>query len=203
MTRKEALLIAIKNQTNPDVIEKLQDIYDEEPSIRWSKKKILDAVEQFILDNNRLPYTKEMNSIAVLPPHSNIRYYFNMSCIEFFNAYFPDYMIGRYFTNTELLLKTFKKEYARLNYPTYDKYNSLRSKNLPCAPTIIKRCNMRNWKDLITQCGFIDKYNQQREKEKPGYIDMSKITCTVHRMERTAEEYDEIYEELKKIIYGV
>ena len=63
MTRKEALQEVLKTQTNPEIIEKLQDIIDDEPSVKWTKKKILDSIEQFIIDNNRCPLVCEMDII--------------------------------------------------------------------------------------------------------------------------------------------
>ena len=59
MTRKQALQRAIEAlSTNPEYAEDiriLQEIKDELPLIHWSDSSIRDTVEQFILDNNRVP----------------------------------------------------------------------------------------------------------------------------------------------------
>lgn len=56
MTRKEALKKAIEILSETiDITALLQDIYDELPLIHWTDKSIRDTVEQFIIDNIRVP----------------------------------------------------------------------------------------------------------------------------------------------------
>lgn len=208
MTRKQALLAVLKEQTNPEIIEKLQDIIDDEPSIKWTKKKILDSIEQFIIDNNRYPLTCEMDRLAILPPHTNISYYFNMTYKELIKEYFPDYMRNsKIEIDTNTLSKQFKKEFVRLEYPSESIYNINRSKELPTIQTTAKYVGAKNFTELLKMYGFYETYLVYKErrhselyKNNPT-IHKRNFTGTVYRNENlTLDESENILSELRKYI---
>lgn len=208
MTRKQALLAVLKEQSDPEIIEKLQDIIDDEPSVRWTKKKILDSIEQFILDNNRCPLTCEMDRLAILPPHTNISHYFNITYMELIKEYFPDYMRNsKIEIDANTLSKQFKKEFVRLEYPSESIYNIKRSKELPTIQTTAKYVGAKNFTELLKMCGFYETYlvyKERRHRElykNDPTIYKRNFTGTVHRNENlTLDESESILKELKKYI---
>ena len=210
MTRKEALQEVLKTQTNPEIIEKLQDIIDDEPSIRWTKKKILDAIEQFIIDNNRCPLTCELDRMAILPPHANISHYFNMAYNELIKKYFPDY--ARINSNDSkidinALNRRFKKEFIKLGYPSESIYNIKRSKELPTIQTTAKYMGAKNFTELLRMCGFYEIYLEHKEQRLKNPYGNRQVTNkrnfvgVVHRNKNlTLDESESILSELKKYI---
>lgn len=208
MTRKQVLLAVLKEQSDPEIIEKLQDIIDDEPSIKWTKKKILDSIEQFIIDNNRCPLTCEMDRMAILPPHANISHYFNMTYKELIKEYFPDYIRNsKIEIDINTLSKQFKKEFVRLEYPSESIYNIKRSKELPTIQTTAKYMGAKNFTELLKMCGFYEIYLVYKErrhgelyKNNPT-IHKRNFTGTVYRNENlTLDESENILSELRKYI---
>lgn len=76
MTRKQALNKAIQvlshNGGYAEVIRFLKDIHDELPLIHWSDKSIRDTVEQFIINNCRIPTATDFKRKG-MPPHLVIK----------------------------------------------------------------------------------------------------------------------------------
>lgn len=208
MTRKQALLAVLKEQSDPEIIEKLQDIIDDEPSVKWTKKKILDSIEQFIIDNNRCPLVCEMDRMAILPPHANISHYFNMTYKELIKEYFPDYARNnKAKTDINTLGKQFKKEFVRLEYPSESIYNIKRSKELPTIQTTAKYMGAKNFTELLKMCELYEAYLAYKErrhselyKNNPT-VHKRNFTGTVHRNENlTLDESENILSELRKYI---
>lgn len=208
MTRKEALQEVLKTQTNPEIIEKLQDIIDDEPSVKWTKKKILDSIEQFIIDNNRCPLVCEMDRSAILPAHSNISYYFNMTYKELIKEYFSDYARNnKAKTDINTLGKQFKKEFVRLEYPSESIYNIKRSKELPTIQTTAKYMGAKNFTELLKMCGFYETYLVYKERR---HSELYKNSPTIHKRNFTGavyrnknltlDESENILSELRKYI---
>ena len=208
MTRKQVLLAVLKEQSDPEIIEKLQDIIDDEPSVKWTKKKILDSIEQFIIDNNRCPLVCEMDRMAILPPHANISHYFNMTYKELIKEYFPDYIRNNKIEiDINALGKRFEKEFVRLEYPSESIYNIKRSKELPTIQTTAKYMGAKNFTELLKMCRLYETYLVYKErrhselyKNNPT-IHKRNFTGTVYRNENlTLDESENILSELRKYI---
>jgi len=76
MTRKQAISLAIQalSETgqNEEAITVLRTLSDELPLVHWSDAAIHDAVEQFILDHDRIPTASDFKKRG-LPPHTVIK----------------------------------------------------------------------------------------------------------------------------------
>lgn len=162
MTRKQAILQAItilSTNGNAALCDKLQEICDELPINHWSKKAVFDAIDQYILDNNKFPSKKEIEQNPNLPKHSTIRNRFGLSMKEFRLQFYPDFLNkcnSRIYwaSSAEDWELFFKQQYKELNYPTMAQYDKLRIKNTPSARHIAKICNCKTWNELLHKCGF-------------------------------------------------
>lgn len=171
MTRKQALSKAISilsdNKENEKIIEKLQEILFELPMSTWTKKSILDAIENYAIEhNNMLPYERELTSKNHMPSNTVIFNLFGISAIrEFYAKYFQSYSTKptRYESPyAHFLQKDFEnifiQNYNRIkdelniknvNYRIYDLH---KDKNTPCVETIMRNCHCNTYGDLLILC---------------------------------------------------
>lgn len=171
MTRKQAMSEAIsilsKDSKNEKIVEKLQEILCELPMSTWTKKSILDAIENYAIEhNNTLPYERELTSTNHMPSNTVIYNLFGISAIrEFYSKYFSNYLVRSRQKESpyenysqEDFVKIFIQNYARIkkelnvksvNYKTYDFY---KEKNSPCVNTILRNCNCDTYNDLLILC---------------------------------------------------
>lgn len=173
MTRKQAVSKAIsilsENKENDKIIEKLQEILSELPMSTWTKKSILDAIENYAIEHhNTLPYEKELTSKNHMPSNTVIHNLFGFSAIrEFYGKYFPNYSTKspRYESPYANLSKEdfqniFIKNYYRIkselgvknvHYRIYDLH---KENNTPCVNTIIRNCCCNTYSELLILCGI-------------------------------------------------
>ena len=59
MTRKQALIQALQILEDKEAKNKIKEILDEMPFIHWSEKTIFDTIDQFIIDNKRIPNSRD------------------------------------------------------------------------------------------------------------------------------------------------
>jgi hypothetical protein len=95
MTRKQALLSVFpllqgKSDYEP-VLNKLKEIVDNMPFVGWCKENIFDCVENFMLENGRLPTTTDFTVENQMPPHTVIKQYFKIALRPWMDEYFPTY----------------------------------------------------------------------------------------------------------------
>lgn len=172
MTRKQAILQAIqalsKEGDNIDIINKLEEIYNEMPLSRWTKSSILDCVETYAEEHDGMfPYINEFKNVNGLPSTTVIFSKFNISSIDdFYNQYFTHlrHKIGNGspYRDKEIsfFLESFKSEYIRIRDKFNAKvislyrYNENRSKNTPIAETVMRQCNCDTYAELLDLCGF-------------------------------------------------
>ena len=91
MTRKQALEFAIQalNEAGQtEAAEILHKLSEELPFFSWSEDAIFDAVEQFILDNGRVPTTTDFKKRG-LPPHTVIKRRFGVTLQEWLEQNYP------------------------------------------------------------------------------------------------------------------
>ena len=173
MTRKQALIQAIRilsqNDSNNQIIEKLEDIVDEYPSFTWTNKSILDTIENYALEHNGvLPHSKELTTENGLPSNTVITNKFGFTSMsDFFRTYFPLFKRKDKHINSpykykgdDYYLETFIENYTRIqkllniqnmNLRTYNQY---KENNTPHSYTIIKNCGCKTWEELLVLCGF-------------------------------------------------
>ena len=92
MTRKQAIIQAVQALSaqggNEEAIALLQDIYDEMPLIHWSDKSIKDVVEQFIVDNGRVPTVSDFRKKG-MPPHTVFKFRYGITLSEWLSTNYP------------------------------------------------------------------------------------------------------------------
>lgn len=190
MTRKQALLKAInilsQDDSNNQIIEKLEEIIDEYPSFTWTDKSILDSIENYAIENNGiLPHSKELTTKNRLPSNTVIINKFGFTSIcDFFDTYFPTFQRKEKYINStyrskgeDYYLKTFKDNYTRiqtlLDIKDVDTktYNQYKEHNTPHSYTIIKNCDCKTWNELLILCGFKKNTNPLQVSFNVNYND--------------------------------
>ena len=151
MTRKEALKKAIEilseTPENVDVARLLQDIHDELPLIHWTDKSIRDTVEQFIIDNGKVPTATDFKQKG-MPPHPVFKQKYNKTLAEWLNENYP---VSKA-TSEELKLKhtdNFKKDYERIKPTSKEEFNKNRSKGTLGWQSVAKYYDCTSWRKLI------------------------------------------------------
>ena len=95
MTRKEALQKAIlylrelHDDTLQETIEELERVVLAVPITQWDFKTITDAVEEFYIKNDRLPFSSEFKG-GELPSHGSLMNRLQLNPNEFLKIYFPE-----------------------------------------------------------------------------------------------------------------
>lgn len=166
MTRKQAVLDAIwilsKNKENTQTVEILKEIYEELPLIHWSEKSILDAFTEFLLENDRLPTSKDL--CVNLPSLNTLTRIFKVSgLVEFEKKYFPhrfedECKISPYWWYS---IKDFKdcfiRNYITINgglYVKYDDYDLYREPGTPALRLIIEKMECGSYNELLEKVGI-------------------------------------------------
>lgn len=175
MTRKQAISMIIeivekeikhpktskkKREIYAEMLVKLKEIDDEIFLHGWSQKAILDAVEQFILDNNRYPFTPDFVSTNYLPNPPLVRVHFGINIKDFMNRLFPNRVEESAIQRKEQFTKEWKEkftEYYLTEYPpsmTY--YNKHRPKGFPTIQSICNKTGIADWDEWLEYCGIAD-----------------------------------------------
>lgn len=177
LTRKQALERAIeilsidlgKSEDRQEVVDMLKLIANELPLVYWTEEVVFDAFDQFIIENGRAPFAKEVTKEKHLPSSTTIRKLFNMEIGAFIKKYYSEYQkeINRGCCNPKYIDKDYWINYFKQHYNVVlDKVikatidNNRRS--LDCnIPWHIK--NAENTKKVLTQ----KEYDDFREENTP------------------------------------
>lgn len=173
MTRKQAVLEAItilsQNKKNEKISEKLQDILEELPSACWTKKSIIDAIENYAIEhNNNLPYKKELISANCLPSNTVIASLFGISSIKkFYSTYLSKYNIKSQQNESPYqdysvqdFINIFLENYLIIKNKLHIKtvgsriYDLHRNDGTPCSNTIMRNCKCNTYIELLQLCGL-------------------------------------------------
>ena len=163
MTRKQAILQAIailkKNDENQEICRVLTELLHELPICHWSKKTILDAFDQYILEHNKLPSKSEIKDNPKIPTHSTIKNRFGLTLQNFYKEYYGDYIKKcpsrvYHYQSVDFWINNFKEQYIKNDYPTQREYDLLRDKNTPSSRHLVKISGYKNWNELLDNCGF-------------------------------------------------
>ncbi len=191
MTRKEAILKAIEilsiNDNYTEIVNKLQELYDEMPLSSWTKASIIDCINEYIKDHDGfLPYGIQLSPKNGLPSKQAIYSKFNMSSInDFYKKYFPQYLKNTkdkskyYLQDRDFFINQFKSEYIRirdlLGVETVGikDYNRNKENGCALAQTIIKWLKCKNYTDLLILCEFKSEANPTSITVEIEYDDKS------------------------------
>jgi hypothetical protein len=151
MTRKQALRRAInflsKHPEYEEDIRILQEISDELPLIHWSDSSIRDTVEQFILDNGRVPTTSDFKKKG-MPPHPVIKQKYNVTLGEWLKQ---NYATRKPTQNERMdtYTKDFVEDYNRIKPRNQKEFNQNKCPWTKSWQTIAKYHGVRSWHTLL------------------------------------------------------
>lgn len=213
MTRRQAVEAAIKQLSvcgqNQEIIEKLQDMLGELPLSAWTKKSIIDAIEDYAIGHDHvLPGSKELTAGNHLPSNTVIYHKFGISSIDkFYQEYFPqftrqykasspyrgcgvDYFSGVFMENYQRIRKKTKVKYVDTKI-----YNRYKEANSPHLCTIIKKCGCKSYEELLILCGFKQAPKAVEATVSVSYVDSEERNQELHsvcpRRDRKAGSYCE------------
>ena len=168
MTRKQALHKALQAVTDKEVIAKINEIIGDMPFTGWSEQTIFDTIDQFIIDNGRMPAATDFRKKG-LPPHPVIKLRFGMNLKEFLLKYYPtERLCGSrvYFNKSkEDWRDLFIADYTKKKPHSAEEYNSVREAQLPTWGTLAKMFYVDKWLDWLAFCG-VEKYYADGYKQK-------------------------------------
>ena len=151
MTRKQALNKAIqvlsKEKEFTEVVGLLRDIYDELPLIHWSDKSIRDTVDQFIVDNGRVPTASDFRRKG-MPPHPVIKQKYKITLGEWLEQNYPVHKASRDELK-EKYTKEFLEDYERIKPKTQEEFNRVRSKGTKSWQTVAAYHGVKSWRALL------------------------------------------------------
>ena len=176
MTRKQALLKAINECNDPEAKEKLLDLYNEMPLVHWSKKSIMDTLENYYIETGIRPTVTTLRVVPEMPSHPVIKIHFGINAKEFLKSLFPpeksEEEIRR--EHNEKVIKDFIEEYNRLKPSSWEDYDRRRDKKCKCCTTVLKVANCK-WNELLQKYD-LPKYVNRKPKPKVNIISSMTVT---------------------------
>jgi hypothetical protein len=155
MTRKQALHKALEVLTDETAKAKVMEILDDMPFTGWSERTIFDTIDQFIIDNGRIPTTTDFKKKG-LPPHPVIKLRFGINLKAFLQQYYPmnklcDSKI--YYGRTKEEWKEgFIFDYINNKPRSAEEHNSTRTAGTPSWQTIAGMHGVVKWLEWIAFC---------------------------------------------------
>ncbi|MBR4655307.1 MAG: sigma-70 family RNA polymerase sigma factor [Oscillospiraceae bacterium] len=154
MTRKEALALAIRvlseigdSGENEEAARVLNGLAEELPLTRWTEAAIRDSVEQFILEQGRVPTVTDFKKRG-LPPHTVIRQRYGIPLRAWLDRCYPLRKASKEEIHKRAT-ESFVRDYLRLRAGSAEAYNRGRGPGLPCWYTIAKYNGVRSWRALL------------------------------------------------------
>lgn len=166
MTRKQALNKAIQvlllQEGNEEVVELLQDIYDELPLIHWSDKSIRDAVEQFIVDNQRVPTVSDFRKKG-MPPHPVIKQKYKINLAEWLQQNYPRQKPSFEELKEKYTLE-FLRDYDRIKPKSQEEFNRNRTQGTRGWQTIAYYHGIKSWRNLLKKLNLPRYFEMHRDR---------------------------------------
>ena len=115
ISRKAAILKAIsilsREKGRESEVEKLKQIALNKPVVQWEDWVIRDCIDNFIIENGRLPVATDFSNVEnKLPPHSNFKYKYGKTLRVWMNENYPSYFMPQ----------TSRKQVLQLAYSILD-----------------------------------------------------------------------------------
>ena len=108
ITRKTAIYKAIsllsKEKNREEEIAILTELATGVPILQWSEKIARDCINDFYIENNRLPTVTELQKNAYLPCHTNFKYLFGMTARQWLDENSKSYEVPKSTRRRALLL---------------------------------------------------------------------------------------------------
>ena len=180
MTRKQALARAIaimaKRSNCEEEVRLLQELSNELPLIHWSDSSIRDTVEQFILDNGRVPTASDFKK-AGMPPHTVIQNKYKMTLGEWLELNYPTYK-PTYDELKELYTAAFIEDYFRIKPQSQYEFNKNKCPDTRGWQTVAAYHHTKSWRKLLKVLGL------------PLYFDMARDHQPVRFRVNIEVDYD-------------
>ena len=211
MTRKEALQKAILylrelyDNTLQETIEELERVVLAVPITQWDFETITDAVEEFYIKNDRLPFSSEFKG-GELPSHGSLMNRLQLNPNEFLKIYFPEayetqgkknYVNKYRYKPAEYWVEQFTdfmKKNPAVTSKTYDYY---RKPGMPHSKTLLALADVKTWNQLLFKAGLPIKYTSKsinhvtavtldRGNVTRSYANLTidELTLMINRLER-------------------
>ena len=166
MTRKQALCKVLESVKDNNITAKIEEILEDMPLTGWSERMIFDTIDQFVVDNGRVPTTTDFKAKG-LPPHTVIKLRFGVNLKEFLDRHYPpprklcDSSV--YYTKTrEEWLHNFKEQYERNKPSSAEGYNAARGKGTPSWGVIANMFGVSKWSEFLA-FAEVPGYNKKRQ----------------------------------------
>jgi len=191
VTRKQALHKALETLTDETARVKIKEILDDMPFTGWSERTIFDTIDQFVIDNGRVPYSSDFKKKG-LPPHTVIKLRFGIGLKEFLQKYYmPDRLCTSriYFSKTkEEWMEIFIENYIRNRPRSAEEHNKMRSADTPSWQTISIMFGIDKWLDWLEHCGLEKCYhNGYRPRNTSNQIKLKSHNNLLYELEMSSQ----------------
>lgn len=174
MTRKQAINQAIQVlsqlECQEEAVALLQDIHDEMPLIHWSEKSICDTVEQFIVDNGRVPTVSDFRKKG-MPPHPVIKNKYGITLAEWLQLNYPQLEINNEETIMDIT-NDFIYTYNKICPKSAKDFDIRRPKGIKCWTTVAQHNNCTNWRSLLDKLS-LPSYSSRTDRRNKAKISVS------------------------------
>ena len=208
ITRKQAVLRAIEvlseSKENHEFCKVLERLSEELPLSHWTENSILDAVNQFLNENGRLPASVDFLKVDYLPNRCTIKNKLGLTMEEFYNKYYSNFYYNNNsvynYKDIEYWTDMFKEQYIKHGKPSLNYFDKLRDNDTPCVQTYCKIIGVDTWNELLEHCNFpvVGQNGYSRIRPKRKKISYS-VVCEFNKNIDT-EKINETNEKIKKII---
>lgn len=151
MTRKQVLQRAIdflsKYPEYAEDIRILKEISDELPLIHWTDSSIRDAVEQFILDNGRIPTASDFRKKG-MPPHPVIKQKYRITLSEWLGQNYPN-VKPTPLQLKETYTKDFIEDYNRIKPKSQKEFTQNKRPQTKGWQTVAQYYQVNSWRGLL------------------------------------------------------
>ncbi len=176
MTRKQAITQAIhalqQAEDGAEAIGILEDLSQELPIIHWSDPAVRDAVDQFLVDNGRLPTATDFKKPG-MPPYRVFMRNYGLTPTEWLRANYP-----LQYPSEEALVtaytQAFIEDYLRLKPTSGDDFNARRSDKSKGWRSVARHHHLGTWDSLIRHLN-LPRYKEPRRRKKTP-----KFTVIIH-----------------------
>lgn len=166
MTRKQALTQAIEvlklSEENKEAVRILEELRGELPIIHWTDSSIRDTVEQYIVDNGKVPTPTAFKN-GGMPPHPVIKNKYGITVSEWIEAVYGPQKPSQ----AELRIKytdEFVKTYHRIKPKSGDEYNANRA-NAKGWQTVAKYHEVKTWRALLKKLELTPYFDMKKDHQ--------------------------------------
>ncbi len=180
MTRKQALHKVIevlsKSSKYTEEIRLLQELSEELPLIHWSDASIRDTVEQFVLDNGRVPTVSDFRKKG-MPPHTVIKQKYKITLAEWLDKFYPTVKPTREEFKAKYT-EMFIADYIEIKPRSQEEFNQKKRPETRGWQTVANYYGAKSWRALL------------KRLDLPLYFDMRRDHIPVKMKVEFFSDYD-------------